>query len=162
MYNVEGPWKSSLIALTVGLLTPETKLASRRSAVLSGTAYVFGSRACAAEPSYRVAMSVLVNPSQKTTGETVIIEVMPEWAPLGADRFRELVELGFYCRSRFHRVLPGYVAQFGISTSRSETARGSAKRASDFRTSPGYDPTREARSRSLRPAKRTRGRRRCS
>ena len=63
-------------------------------------------------------MSVLVNPSQKTTGETVIIEVMPEWAPLGADRFRELVELGFYCRSRFHRVLPGYVAQFGISTSR--------------------------------------------
>ena len=118
MYNVEGTWKSSLIALTVGLLTPETKLASRRSAVLSGTAYVFGSRACAAEPSYRVAMSVLVNPSQKTTGETVIIEVMPEWAPLGADRFRELVELGFYCRSRFHRVLPGYVAQFGISTSR--------------------------------------------
>jgi cyclophilin family peptidyl-prolyl cis-trans isomerase len=50
--------------------------------------------------------------------------VLPDWAPLAAARFKELVELGFYTRSRFHRVLPGFlpgdlaIAQFGISTSR--------------------------------------------
>ena len=46
----------------------------------------------------------------------VLIEVRPDWAPLAAERFRELVELGFYKDAPFFRVLPGYVAQFGISS----------------------------------------------
>ena len=113
-----------LVGVT-GLLTPELPaqgaLASRRNAILAGAACaVSGSQASpahAAEPPFRVTMSVLIDPVQRTTGE-VVIEVVPEWAPLGAERFKELVELGFYRRSRFHRVLPGYVAQFGVSTSR--------------------------------------------
>jgi cyclophilin family peptidyl-prolyl cis-trans isomerase len=48
-----------------------------------------------------------------TRGEFVI-EAHRDWAPLGADRFYNLVRAGFYDDSRFFRVLDGYIAQFGI------------------------------------------------
>jgi cyclophilin family peptidyl-prolyl cis-trans isomerase len=44
-----------------------------------------------------------------------VLEVVPKWAPRGAQRFRELVELGYYNDCRFFRVLPGFMAQFGIN-----------------------------------------------
>lgn len=44
-----------------------------------------------------------------------VVRVVPEWAPLGAARFRDLVERRFYDGARFFRVLPGFVAQFGIA-----------------------------------------------
>lgn len=37
------------------------------------------------------------------------------WAPLAADRFYHLVRLGFFDGLSIYRVVPGYVAQFGIS-----------------------------------------------
>src|SRR5437867_1708887 len=43
-----------------------------------------------------------------------VIEVHRAWAPLGADRFYNLVRSGFYDGVRFFRVLPGFMAQFGI------------------------------------------------
>ncbi len=51
----------------------------------------------------------------ETTKGRVVIQVYRDWAPLGADRFRELVEAGYYSDIAFFRVLPGFVAQFGIS-----------------------------------------------
>ena len=42
------------------------------------------------------------------------LEVQPEWAPLGAARFKELVDEEFFTSVRFFRVLPGFMAQFGI------------------------------------------------
>ena len=51
----------------------------------------------------------------ETTQGTVVIEVIPEWAPLGAARFRELVEDGFFDGCRFFRVVPNFVVQFGIN-----------------------------------------------
>ena len=50
-----------------------------------------------------------------TSKGDVIVEVVREWAPRGADRFYELVNAGFYDGSRFYRVLRGFAAQFGIS-----------------------------------------------
>ncbi|HUX13002.1 MAG TPA: peptidylprolyl isomerase [Spirochaetia bacterium] len=60
-----------------------------------------------ASTSYRVRLD--------TTKGPVILEVHPDWAPLGAGRFRELVDGGFFSDLAFFRVLDGFVAQFGIS-----------------------------------------------
>ena len=49
-----------------------------------------------------------------TTKGDFVIEVHRAWAPLGADRFYNLVRSGFYDGVRFFRVLPGFMAQFGI------------------------------------------------
>ncbi len=51
----------------------------------------------------------------ETSKGNITIEVTREWAPLGADRFYNLVKNGFFDGARFFRVLPGFVVQFGIS-----------------------------------------------
>jgi peptidyl-prolyl cis-trans isomerase A (cyclophilin A) len=43
------------------------------------------------------------------------VQVHPAWAPLGAQRFRELVEAGYYDEARFFRIVPNFVVQFGIN-----------------------------------------------
>src|SRR4029079_4778102 len=49
-----------------------------------------------------------------TTKGEVVLKITREWAPKGVDRFYSLVKNGFYDECRFYRVLPKYVAQFGI------------------------------------------------
>jgi peptidyl-prolyl cis-trans isomerase A (cyclophilin A) len=44
-----------------------------------------------------------------------VIEVHRDWAPLGADRFYNLVKYGFFNDTRFFRVISGFMAQIGIS-----------------------------------------------
>lgn len=43
------------------------------------------------------------------------VQVERKWSPLGADRFHELVEKGFFDECRFFRVVPNFVVQFGIN-----------------------------------------------
>jgi peptidyl-prolyl cis-trans isomerase A (cyclophilin A) len=50
----------------------------------------------------------------ETTKGSFTVEVTRAWAPLGADRFYNLIKSGFYDGARFFRVLPGFVVQFGI------------------------------------------------
>jgi peptidyl-prolyl cis-trans isomerase A (cyclophilin A) len=49
-----------------------------------------------------------------TTKGIFVVEVTREWAPLGADRFYNLVKNGYYDNCRFFRVIAGFMAQFGI------------------------------------------------
>jgi cyclophilin family peptidyl-prolyl cis-trans isomerase len=49
-----------------------------------------------------------------TVGE-VVIEVYPQAAPNAVQRFVELVSSGFYDDTPISRVVPGFVAQFGIN-----------------------------------------------
>jgi cyclophilin family peptidyl-prolyl cis-trans isomerase len=50
-----------------------------------------------------------------TTKGPIVIEVHRDWAPLGADRFYNLVKNGYYDEVRFFRVIPNFMAQFGIN-----------------------------------------------
>ncbi len=51
-----------------------------------------------------------------TSAGVFVIEVTRAWAPLGADRFYNLVKNGYYNDARFFRVLPGFMVQFGINS----------------------------------------------
>jgi len=51
----------------------------------------------------------------ETSGGDFVIEVNREWAPVGADRFHELVTRGFFDECRFFRVVPDFMVQFGIN-----------------------------------------------
>jgi homoserine O-acetyltransferase len=50
-----------------------------------------------------------------TSRGTFVIEVVRAWAPVGADRFYNLVRHGYYDEVRFHRVVPGFITQWGVS-----------------------------------------------
>jgi peptidyl-prolyl cis-trans isomerase A (cyclophilin A) len=61
----------------------------------------------------------------ETTKGALVIEVHRDWAPLGADRFYELVTSGYYDDNRFFRVVAARWAQFGIN--------GNPKTATEWR-----------------------------
>jgi peptidyl-prolyl cis-trans isomerase A (cyclophilin A) len=50
-----------------------------------------------------------------TTKGDFIVEVHRDWSPSGADRFYNLVRMGFFDDVRFFRNVPGFMVQFGLS-----------------------------------------------
>lgn len=50
-----------------------------------------------------------------TSAGVFVVQAHRDWAPIGADRFYNLVKNGFYDEVRFFRVLDGFMAQFGMS-----------------------------------------------
>jgi len=50
-----------------------------------------------------------------TSAGKFVITVHRAWAPLGADRFYNLVKNGFFDDTRFFRVVPNFMVQFGIN-----------------------------------------------
>ena len=61
----------------------------------------------AAPDSFRVAF--------KTGKGDFVVQVNRAWSPRGVDRFHALVTSGYYDRVKFFRVIPDFIAQFGIS-----------------------------------------------
>jgi peptidyl-prolyl cis-trans isomerase A (cyclophilin A) len=51
----------------------------------------------------------------ETTKGDFVVAVTKDWAPLGVDRFYELVRTGFYDEARFYRVRPKFVVQWGVN-----------------------------------------------
>jgi len=60
-----------------------------------------------APPEYKVKID--------TSKGVFVVDVHRDWAPLGADRFYELVKNGFYDEARFFRIVPGFVVQWGLN-----------------------------------------------
>jgi len=52
----------------------------------------------------------------ETTKGDVVIEVNRAWAPNGADRFFNLVKIGYYDGAEFYRVISGFMAQVGFAS----------------------------------------------
>ncbi len=50
-----------------------------------------------------------------TSAGDFTVQVHRDWAPLGADRFYNLVRRGFFTNASFFRVVPGFVVQFGLN-----------------------------------------------
>ena len=57
-----------------------------------------------------------------TTRGAFTITITRDWAPLGADRFYNLVKHHYYDNAAFFRVVPEFVVQFGISANPSVSA----------------------------------------
>ncbi len=51
-----------------------------------------------------------------STGDRVMIRLMPDWAPNHVDRVKRLTREGFYNGVIFHRVIDGFMAQTGDPT----------------------------------------------
>jgi peptidyl-prolyl cis-trans isomerase A (cyclophilin A) len=75
----------------------------------------------AGQPNLRIPASLKEQapPTFKATFDTsagsFVVEVHRDWAPIGVDRFYNLAKNGFYNGARFFRVVPGFMAQFGIN-----------------------------------------------
>jgi peptidyl-prolyl cis-trans isomerase A (cyclophilin A) len=50
-----------------------------------------------------------------TSRGSVVVEVTRADAPIGADRFYNLVKAKYFDGARFFRVIPGFMAQFGLA-----------------------------------------------
>ncbi len=59
-----------------------------------------------APPIYRVKF--------ETTHGDFVVEVHRDWAPLGADRFYNLVKNRFFTNNVFYRNVPNFIVQFGV------------------------------------------------
>jgi homoserine O-acetyltransferase len=51
----------------------------------------------------------------ETTKGDIVLDIVRDWSPLGADRFVNLVRYGYYDDTRLFRVVKGRWAQFGIN-----------------------------------------------
>jgi peptidyl-prolyl cis-trans isomerase A (cyclophilin A) len=49
-----------------------------------------------------------------TTQGDIVVEATRAWAPRGVDRFYELVNMRYFDQNYFFRVVPGFIAQFGV------------------------------------------------
>ncbi len=77
-----------------------------------------------------------------TSKGAVVIEVHREWAPLGADRFYTLVQHKYLDGARFFRVVPGFMAQFGVAADPAVTAKWENRTLQD-------DPVRQSNTRGM-------------
>ncbi len=50
----------------------------------------------------------------QTSQGDFVVEARRAWSPHGVDRFHELVRMKYFDQGRFFRVVPGFIAQFGV------------------------------------------------
>src|SRR5580658_2122045 len=108
---------ATVIVLCASLLahsqTPAPKSAPAKNSVVHTAA---GPRPSLLNPASLKAKAPAVFKAKfTTTAGDFVVEVHREWAPLGADRFYNLVRYGYFTNAAFFRVVPGFVVQFGLS-----------------------------------------------
>jgi len=86
-------------------------------------AFAFLAAVVFADEAWKAEFTVNLSPGSKGT---FVMEVHPDWAPLGAARFKELIDSEFFKGARFFRVIENFMAQFGI--------HGNSKIAAEWKT----------------------------
>jgi peptidyl-prolyl cis-trans isomerase A (cyclophilin A) len=66
------------------------------------------------KPAPKVVVPEVFRVKFETSQGDFVVEARREWAPHGVDRFHELLRLHYFDQGRFFRVLPGFIAQFGV------------------------------------------------
>jgi hypothetical protein len=67
----------------------------------------------------------------ETTAGDFTIEMHRDWAPLGYDRFMELVKADFFSDQIIYRKIPGFLVQYGVAADSGVQAQWSNKRFPD-------------------------------
>lgn len=107
------------------------------ASLLAASAVAFAGQADAKLAKLRnpAALNEQAPPTYKANFDTskgrFVIQVTRAWAPRGADRFYNLVKNGYYDDVRFFRVIPNFMAQFGIHGNPSVMAAWRAARIQD-------------------------------
>jgi peptidyl-prolyl cis-trans isomerase A (cyclophilin A) len=103
---------SSLLAQAPASKSADSKAATSKAA----TSKAPTARASLLSPaSLRATAPAEFKAQFSTTKGDFVVEVHRDWAPLGADRFYNLVKNGFFTNAAFFRVVPNFVVQFGLS-----------------------------------------------
>jgi peptidyl-prolyl cis-trans isomerase A (cyclophilin A) len=67
----------------------------------------------------------------ETSKGTFVVQVTRAWAPVGADRFYNLVKNGFFDNGRFFRDIAGFMVQFGLNADPAINAKWRVARIPD-------------------------------
>src|SRR5215813_13242309 len=70
--------------------------------------------AACSKPAPKIEVPDVYRVKFETSQGDFTVEVTKSWAPRGANRFHELLRMRYFDEGRFFRVLPGFIAQFGI------------------------------------------------
>ncbi len=84
-----------------------------RSRVAAALAMLLMPAACR-KPAPKVVVPEVFRVKFETSQGDFVVEVTRAWSPRGADRFHELVRMRYFDQGRFFRVVPGFIAQFGV------------------------------------------------
>jgi peptidyl-prolyl cis-trans isomerase A (cyclophilin A) len=66
------------------------------------------------QPAPKIVVPEVFRVKFETSQGDIVVEANRAWAPHGVDRFHELLRNRFFDQARFFRVLPGFIAQFGV------------------------------------------------
>jgi len=66
------------------------------------------------KPPAKVVVPDVFHVKFETSQGDFVVEANRAWAPHGVDRFHELLRMRYFDQNRFFRVLPGFIAQFGV------------------------------------------------
>jgi peptidyl-prolyl cis-trans isomerase A (cyclophilin A) len=98
---------------------------TRTTSILAATAILAGAVALGAQADGKAALKNPASLTEQapanykaafdTSAGKFVIDVHRAWAPKGADRFYNLVKNGFFDDTRFFRVVPNFMVQFGLN-----------------------------------------------
>jgi peptidyl-prolyl cis-trans isomerase A (cyclophilin A) len=110
--------KSMLMSILMcsALLAQTPAPASKSATSKTGTSKTGAARGSLLNPaSLKATAPALFKAQFTTTKGDFVVEVHRDWAPLGADRFYNLVKNGYFTNAAFFRVVPGFIVQFGLN-----------------------------------------------